>query len=609
MDLAVAIVTQVVNWPLAVLTARRAATGRAPLASWATVALLVSGAVAVWDPGSALMFIRVAVAVSNASLALLFAVYPDGRFVPRWIIVPAVIEIGLQAANIASGFALESRLWWPVHFAAIWAVLIIGGQIYRYRSRSSVDERERTRWPLLTIVLMIVAFSVWSFVALGLDAVSTYRSQSWLANLLFLLPGVGFAVGLLAPRLLRVDRALRWTINWGLWSTAMSALAWAASVALLALPAAPRSWLTAAIVGATALPALWATRRIADVTVYGRRPDPGRTLGELGNRLAASVDPRTVPVAIVATVTSSLGLAGAALRGVPALSATAGAPVDAAEGRTEYPIRYQGEQLGLLVVIPRPGDAALTAHDRGVLTQICGQAAPALHSARVVRDLIDARSRIVYAREEERKRLRRDLHDDLAPTFAGLGLTAAAVETYSRLGDERAVDAAARLVAGLRAATRQLRDVAYDLRPPVLDDRGLVAAIEERLSAPGSVPAIRVDAPPERLELPAAVESAALRIVQEAVTNVRRHAAASVCVITVTVNGGMLRLSISDDGVGIPDRFVGGMGMRSMAERAGEVGGELSAAPAPKGGTLVRASLPVAGVPLPQENALTGAAT
>ena len=166
---------------------------------------------------------------------------------------------------------------------------------------------------LLTIVLMIVAFSVWSFVALGLDAVSTYRSQSWLANLLFLLPGVGFAVGLLAPRLLRVDRALRWTINWGLWSTAMSALAWAASVALLALPAAPRSWLTAAIVGATARPALWATRRIADITVYGRRPDPGRTLGELGNRLAASVDPRTVPVDIVATVTSSLGLAGAAL--------------------------------------------------------------------------------------------------------------------------------------------------------------------------------------------------------------------------------------------------------------------------------------------------------
>jgi signal transduction histidine kinase len=609
MDLAVVIVTQVVNWPLAVLTARRAASGQAPLASWATVALLVSGAVAVWDPDSALILSRVFVAVSNASLALLFAVYPNGRFVPRWIVVPAVLEIALQAVNVASGFALESGPWWPMHFAVIWAVLIIGGQIHRYRLRSSVDERERTRWPLLTIVLMIVAFSVWSFVALGLDAVSTYRSQAWLANLLFVLPGVGFAVGLLAPRLLRVDRALRWTISWGLWSTAMSALAWAVSVALVALPAAPRSWLTAAIVGLIAPPALWATRRLADVTVYGRRPDPLRTLEHLGDRLAASVDPRTVPVDIVATVTSSLGLAGAALLGAPALSATAGAPVDAAEGRTEYPIRYQGEQLGLLVVVPRPGDSALTAHDRAVLTHICGQAAPALHSARVVRDLIDARSRIVFAREEERKRLRRDLHDDLAPTFAGLGLAAAAVETFSRLGDERAADAAARLVAGLHAATRQLRDVAYDLRPPVLDDRGLVAAIEERLSAPGSVPRIRVDAPPERLELPAAVESAALRIVQEAVTNVRRHAAASICVITVTLDVGMLRLSIADDGIGIPDRYSGGVGMGSMAERASEVGGELSVAPAAMRGTVVMASLPVAGVPLPEEDALTGAAT
>ena len=609
MDLAVILVTQVINWPLAVLVARRAASGRAPLASWATVALLVGGAIAVWDPASTLMFSRVAVAVTNASLAMLFAVYPDGRFVPRWIVVPAAIEVALQVANVASGLALERQFWWPMHFAATWALLIIGGQVHRYRSRSSVDERERTRWPLLAMVLLIFGFSLWGFVALGLDGVSTNRSTFWLANLLLILPGVGFAVGLLSPRLLRVDLALRWTIQWGLWLTAMSALAWAVSAALVDLAAAPRAWLTAAIVGATAVPALWAARRIADLTVYGRRSDPLRTLEDLGDRLAASVDPRTVPVDIVTTVTSSLGLAGAAMRGSPALSATAGAPVDMVEGRTEYPIRYQGEQLAVLVVIPRPGDSALTSHDRTVLAQICGQAAPALHSARVVAELAEARSRIVFAREEERKRLRRDLHDDLAPTFAGLGLAAAAVETFSRNGDGRAADAAARLVAGLRAATRQLRDVAYDLRPPVLDDRGLVAAIEERLSAPGTVPAIRMDAPQERLELPAAVESAALRIVQEAVTNVRRHAAASVCTITVARDGGVLRLGIADDGVGIPADSRGGLGMRSMAERAAEVGGKFSATRAPAGGTLVTATLPVAGVSLSETHALAGAAT
>ena len=609
MDLAVIIVTQVINWPLAVLVARRAAGGRAPLASWATVALLAGGAIAVWDPASTLMFSRVAVAMTNASLAMLFAVYPDGRFVPRWIIVPAAIEITLQVANVASGLALERQLWWPVHFAATWGLLIIGGQVHRYRSRSSVDERERTRWPLLAIVLMIFGFSLWAFVALGLDAASTNRSAVWLANLLLLLPGIGFAVGLLAPRLLRVDRALRWTIQWGLWATILTALAWAVSVALLDLAAAPRAWLTAVIVGATALPALWAARRVADLTVYGRRPDPLRTLEDLGDRLAASVDPRAVPVDIVTTVTKSLGLAGAALRDSSPLSATAGGPLDGVEGRAEYPIRYQGEQLAVLVVIPRPGDSSLTSHDRTVLTQICGQAAPALHSARAVAELAEARSRIVFAREEERKRLRRDLHDDLAPTFAGLGLAAAAVESFSRNGDERAAEAASRLVTGLQAATRQLRDVAYGLRPPVLDDRGLAAAIEERLLAPGTVPAIRVVAPQERLELPAAVESAALRIVQEAVTNVRRHAAASVCIVTVAVDAGTLRLTIADDGIGIPALSGRGMGMRSMAERAAEVGGEWSATPAPAGGTIVTAALPVATVSLNEANALSGVGT
>ena len=241
--------------------------------------------------------------------------------------------------------------------------------------------------------------------------------------------------------------------------------------------------------------------------MYGRRPDPLGTLDYLGDRLAASVDPRTVPLDIVTTVTNSLGLAGAAMRGSPALSATAGAPVDAAEGRTEYPIRYQGEPLAVLVVIPRQGDSTLTAHDRAMLSQICGQAALALHSARVVAELAEARSRIVFAREEERKRLRRDLHDDLAPTFAGLGLAAAAVETFSRNGDERAADAAARAETRAFAPLRgSCAKSPTTCDPPLLDDRGLVAAIEERLSAPGTIPAIRVDAPQERLDLPAAVD-------------------------------------------------------------------------------------------------------
>jgi signal transduction histidine kinase len=234
--------------------------------------------------------------------------------------------------------------------------------------------------------------------------------------------------------------------------------------------------------------------------------------------------------------------------------------------------------------------------DSATLAHVAAQAGPALHGARVVGELIQARSRVVRAREEERKRLRRDLHDELAPTFAGLGLSAAAVETFTRVGDARASDAAAQLVAGLQAASRQLRDVAYDLRPPVLDEEGLVAALRERILTPGSSPEITMDAPRDRLELPAAVESAAYRIAQEAVMNVRRHAAASHCHVTISLDAGALRLEVEDDGIGVrPGRP--GVGLRSMRERAVELGGSLDLTRPEGGGTAVIALLPLGSDP------------
>ena len=436
MELAVAALTQVVFWPLAALLVWRAATSSASPAAWVVAVMVAACAVSAWDPASEMLFSRVAVAVLNSSIALLFAIYPDGRFVPRWIIAPALLEMAIQVANAASGFALEElQPWWALHMAMMWTILLIGGQVYRYRLRSSVDERERTRWPLLAVITMIVAFAIWSFVTLGLAVDMLDGTGTWFANLLLILPGAGFAIGLLAPRMLPVDRALRWVIQWGSWAIVVTGTAWGASTLLAGWDPAPRAWLTAVTTVAVGMPSAWFTRRMADAVVFGRRADPLRTLEELGVRLSAAVDPRSVPSDIVRTVTGSLGLSFAELRGTAALTARSGIE-PAAAAIAEYPINYQRELLATLRVVPRPGDAMLTAHDRAVLSQICTQAAPALHSVRVVDDLIEARTRIVRAREEERKRLRRDLHDELAPTFAGLGLSAAAVKVFSRVGDD-----------------------------------------------------------------------------------------------------------------------------------------------------------------------------
>jgi signal transduction histidine kinase len=190
--------------------------------------------------------------------------------------------------------------------------------------------------------------------------------------------------------------------------------------------------------------------------------------------------------------------------------------------------------------------------------------------------------------------LRRDLHDDLAPTLAGLGLSAAVVERFSRAGDRRAADAATDLAGQLQGASRQVRDIAYNLRPPVLDDRGLVAAIEDTIATTGGPPQVRVVAPSGRLELPAAVEACALRIIQEAVTNVRRHAAASSCEVRIVVEPDALSIEVVDDGIGFAEPRRSGIGIRSMMERASEIGGSVSVSSEAGLCTRVSVRLPVA---------------
>ena len=478
----------------------------------------------------------------------------------------------------------------PLHYPLTWG-LLLSGQLYRYVRRSSVTERESTRWPVAAVLTMVLGFLVW-MIAVG--ASGAVPEGTWLANLLTMLPAPAFAIGLVAPRVLAIDRVLRMVLLVGLWLVAVGLVAWGAFAVLGDGSTDAAAWLAAITTAFVAVAAATGARRLADRLVFGRRADPLHTLAELGERLAGSIDPRAVPTEIVRTATAALRLRGARLDADFGPPVQSGTPFELDEPATSrFPIVYSGEQIGELAVHARAGDAALTAHDRAVLAQVCAQAGPALHSARAVAELLEARSRIVFAREEERKRLRRDLHDDLAPTFAGLGMSAAAVEAFSRTGDERATDAATRLVSGLHAATRQLREIAYDLRPPVLDDRGLVAAVEERVLAPGSSPRIRLETPVERLVLPAAVESAALRIVQEAVANVRRHAAASDCLIVIAVEAQALRVTVSDDGRGIAPAAHRGVGLRSMAERAAEVGGELSIARATPG-TVVSARLPLA---------------
>jgi signal transduction histidine kinase len=280
-----------------------------------------------------------------------------------------------------------------------------------------------------------------------------------------------------------------------------------------------------------------------------------------------------------------------------------------------FPVVHRGVVLGRLLVSPRSRAEAFTSRERALLADLAAQAGVAVHALRLTADLRRSREHLVRSREEERRRLRRELHDGLGPALAGMTLQIGAARVLLDGGeDDRADEALGVLERQLQACVGEVRRVVDDLRPAALDQLGLVAALQRRLEAfavPGGV-AIHLHAPEPVGELPAAVEVAAYRIVTEAVTNTVRHAGARRCDVTLAVDGAVV-VEVRDDGCGPPADGHLGVGLTSMRERAEELRGSLSVSRLPLGGTRVRAELPLGGLrpdlhPAPRSGAARGIA-
>jgi signal transduction histidine kinase len=209
-------------------------------------------------------------------------------------------------------------------------------------------------------------------------------------------------------------------------------------------------------------------------------------------------------------------------------------------------------------------------------------------------ELQRSRENLVNTREEERRRLRRDLHDGVGPQLAALMLE---LETASDLVSDNSEASALmeKLSKRAREIVSDVRHSVHALRPPALDELGLVEALREEASkySPAGL-LVSIENPEELSHLPAAVEVACYRIVQEALANVVRHARASHCSIRLILDedAGALSVEVEDDGKGIRDKDRAGVGMSSMRERAEELGGWCTVESVEGGGTLVRALLP-----------------
>jgi len=347
--------------------------------------------------------------------------------------------------------------------------------------------------------------------------------------------------------------------------------------------------------------------------MYGERDEPYTALSRLGRRLESTLAPEAVLPTVVTTVRDVLKLPYVAIylqqdsheykivaeSASPFLSIEDGkirVPGMNREGRC-IPLIHQGETVGYIVLGPRAANEAFSSTDLHLLDDLAPQVGVAVHAVRLTADLQRSREQLVLAREEERRRIRRDLHDGLGPQLAGLALK---LETLrNRLQDDPFADSLlADVTKQTQNATADIRHLVYELRPPTLDELGLVSALRESTGQYNQQGVnglnITFDAPENLPTLPAAVEVAVYRIVQEALTNVIRHAEAHSCHIRLRFDEspGLLCLEIQDDGKGVHKKRRSGVGLNSMRERAEELGGTLTIIPVPSGGTCLVARLP-----------------
>ncbi len=351
------------------------------------------------------------------------------------------------------------------------------------------------------------------------------------------------------------------------------------------------AWLPAVAVGVVAVsfaPLRDALQGAVNRVLYGRWEEPYAVLARLGQRLEATGDPERL-LAEACVELGGLGLRGVRVDDVAGEVLASSGDVVPDEPTEAIPLTVYGERVGTLHYAA-PG-TPLRPGDRRLLEDLCVQLGGVVHDRRLTVELQRALESVVLAREEERRRLRRDLHDGLGPALAGhlLRLDVVARELVPGSRAAELVDA---LRDDLRVTVVDVRRVVEGLRPPALDDLGLEGALSQavqRLTAGAGVDVelAMSDLPP----LPAATEVAAFRIVTEAVTNVVRHAHARHCRVCVTVADGCLRLEIADDGDGLADGPSTGHGLHTMRERAEEMRGSLRLVSA--AGTTVLAELPV----------------
>lgn len=460
--------------------------------------------------------------------------------------------------------------------------------------RSTGERRRQFRW----VTLILVATSVAPVVVFGAPG----AAGPVLAILSTLATQVLVVVAVLQWQAYEVEVAVRRSV------LAVSVLAVALApyviVVVLASVVVGSTGTAPGAIGATVAalafgPLSTRIRAAVNRLFYGRRDDPYSVVGDLGRQLAAAVDPLDGLTAAVVALASALRLPYAAVVGVDDRVLAATGTLEEGDVPAERPLVHRNAIVGVLRVGHRRGSDELLTAEVELLDNLARQIGATVVAGELLEGLRTAQERLVLARQDERRRIQRDLHDGLGPELTAVVLKLDAARNHLA-GD--AVEQVDELVGsarrGVSDALGDVRRLVYSLGDPTLANLGLGAATRDHVRSltqgTGLLATVDVDDLPD---LPAATEEAAYRIVGEAVTNVARHAGATACRVALSFEEGALVAVIEDDGCGIDPAAALGVGRRSMQERAAELAGDLVVGPGPNGGTIVRLRLPLGAMP------------
>jgi signal transduction histidine kinase len=532
------------------------------------------------------------VVVSSVAFAVVLVVFGafgtnslllQGQHWPNPYVVPGLSSVGPAVITAATLGVLACCI------AAVASLLV------RWRS---ADPRVRSQimWVVLALLVMAIGFGVDA--ALALLAPTLYPTVFPVLQLVPVVVPVAIAIAVLRHQLFDIEIVVRRLATYLALTAVLLAIYVAAAVGVAAvLPGSdgPARLVATALVAVAFAPVRDRLQSVIGRRLYGDRRRPYSAFTRLARELQTPSSPEAVMSTLVGSTAQALASPYVAIERThgpassPARVEYGQRPAD--DELLSVDLRHGGRQVGMLVVARRGHEDFSTA-DVMLLTDLAMPIGAALQAVDVSVELHRSRERLLLAIEEERRRLGRDLHDDLGPRLAVISMQVEAAHDLVLVDPDRARVVLSGLLDLTEQAVREVRQMAHDHRPPTLDALGLVTALRAHVADLAAVPA-RVQAPEHLPPLPAAVEVAAYRIALEALQNVAAHAHATSCVLRLSHDGSRLTVEVEDDGVGIPAGHPVGLGLQSLAERAGELGGVLTLDTGAGGtGTVVRASLP-----------------